>query len=512
MKANFLLIILVCVIGNAASQTIQSNIPTANDEVNSIVRYNNTIYVGGVFNSVGTTGRNYLAAIDANTGAVLSWNPAPDGAIDKLLIAGNKLVVTGSYTTMSGSPRNGICVFDLTSGNLLGSNLEIGLMSVLEPLHYSGNYVYYCANDSMQQTAIRRFDINTLQRDVTWKSDNFSFNDINGLTVYGNFIYAAGWLDIFNGSIDINKLCRFNVSNGSLDTSFYFTFKNSDYLYSVVAHNGKIYVSGNFDLIDGFTRKGIAEIDTAGFVTTKNIYCSNKIIKALTLQGNTLWVGGNSVMLGGLNRYSIAQIDISTGIATCWFTQSLSGNLYMNTIWVSNDTVYAAPQSSGFKVFTGNPGNASIGNDTVLCAGSTLTLNAPTGLTGYLWNTGATTSSITVNLPGTYWFSATDIGGCAISGTRIIYACTGIENAVSQIYALMRPTISNGIFTLNIQPQKCEGKILIYDSRGNLADVFSVLPQQSEKQIDITSLASGVYSCRIVWENKLSSALKFIKL
>ena len=353
--------------------------------------------------------------------------------------------------------------------------------------------------------------MNTLQQDINWKSDNFGFNDINNISAYGNFIYAAGWLDIFNGSIDIRKLCRFNLSNGSLDTSFYFAFNSSDYLYGVAGHNGKIYISGNFDLIDGFTRKGIAEIDTAGFVTTKNIYCSNKIIKALTLQGNTLWVGGNSVVLGGINRYSIAQIDISTGIATCWFTQSLSGNIYMNTIWASNDTVYAAPQGLGFKAFTGNTGNVSIGTDTVLCAGSALTLNAPSGLSGYLWSTGATTPSITINAPGTYWFSATGAGGCIVTGYRIIYPCTGMEEEISFVPIHARPTISNGIYTINFPNQKDAGKILIYDFKGNLSGSFAIPPGETEKQIDITSLAKGMYLCRITWENNLSVALKLIK-
>lgn len=53
------------------SQTVQPNIPTANDRVNCIVRYNNTIYIGGEFDTEERCARLYLAAIDANTGAIL---------------------------------------------------------------------------------------------------------------------------------------------------------------------------------------------------------------------------------------------------------------------------------------------------------------------------------------------------------------------------------------------------------------------------------------------------------
>jgi len=56
---------------------------------------------------------------------------------------------------------------------------------------------------------------------------------------------------------------------------------------------------------------------------------------------------------------------------------------------------------------------ANFGPDTTLCQGSSLTLQVTTG-TGftYLWNTGATTPSITVNSTGTYSVVATAPNGC----------------------------------------------------------------------------------------------------
>jgi gliding motility-associated-like protein len=49
----------------------------------------------------------------------------------------------------------------------------------------------------------------------------------------------------------------------------------------------------------------------------------------------------------------------------------------------------------------------NLGNDTTLCPGNTLTLNAGTGASAYAWNTSATTNTINVTASGTYTVTAT---------------------------------------------------------------------------------------------------------
>jgi gliding motility-associated-like protein len=58
-----------------------------------------------------------------------------------------------------------------------------------------------------------------------------------------------------------------------------------------------------------------------------------------------------------------------------------------------------------------------IGNDTSICFGAGLSLNAGPGYTGYLWSTGAITPSITVTTSGTYTVTVTAAGGCQGSDT-----------------------------------------------------------------------------------------------
>jgi hypothetical protein len=80
-----------------------------------------TVYAGGTFtlSNGGNGTRQYLAAIDATTGALTPWNPAPDGAINALAISGDDLYVGGSFSTIAGQTRNKVAAFDLTTGSLL---------------------------------------------------------------------------------------------------------------------------------------------------------------------------------------------------------------------------------------------------------------------------------------------------------------------------------------------------------------------------------------------------------
>src|SRR5205085_1204267 len=59
-----------------------------------------TIYVGGDFDQVSGQSRSRIAALDAQTGAVLPFNPGANATVEALALNGNTLYFGGDFTTV----------------------------------------------------------------------------------------------------------------------------------------------------------------------------------------------------------------------------------------------------------------------------------------------------------------------------------------------------------------------------------------------------------------------------
>jgi gliding motility-associated-like protein len=71
-----------------------------------------------------------------------------------------------------------------------------------------------------------------------------------------------------------------------------------------------------------------------------------------------------------------------------------------------------------------------LGNDTVLCEGQTLTLNARNPGDTYLWDDGATSATITASAPGTYAVSVTENGCTGTDSIKVSYISAPIAFSV----------------------------------------------------------------------------------
>lgn len=129
--------------------------PSANTRVSSIVATTSTVYFGGYFTIVGGQERVRLAAVNAASGSLLPWAPAADMSVDTLAVhePTNRVFAGGKFTRVNGQERFGTAAIDGQTGDALPWPLD-------DVIHNGG---------SEQST-------------------------ISGLTVDGDVLYGVGWV------------------------------------------------------------------------------------------------------------------------------------------------------------------------------------------------------------------------------------------------------------------------------------------------------------------------------
>ncbi|MGN6617446.1 MAG: gliding motility-associated C-terminal domain-containing protein [Ilyomonas sp.] len=139
---------------------------------------------------------------------------------------------------------------------------------------------------------------------------------------------------------------------------------------------------------------------------------SNSGLQPIFLGNDTTICAGDSLLLNaGDNSLSYEWQDGSTA-STYWVKSP--GKYFVkvtNNGCFVTDTITVAMYTATV---------IDLGKDTSFCSGNSLTLDAGTGFTNYLWSTGETTQQIEASTPGIYSVSAKDANGCTAKDTLII--------------------------------------------------------------------------------------------
>ncbi len=141
-----------------------------------------------------------------------------------------------------------------------------------------------------------------------------------------------------------------------------------------------------------------------------------------------------------------------------------------------------------------------LGADTTLLLGQSITLTPTGSFISYLWSTGSTTPSITIDTtilsPGTnqVWVEVTDAFGCTATDT--IQVTFTVGSGLSSPFAgdvTIHPNPSNGLFRIVGLPQTQELSIRILDINGRETQILDF----EGGNIDIHDLSSGYYILEI---------------
>lgn len=323
--------------------------PSPDGEV-AVVRVRGTaVYVGGYFRGVGGQARNQLAALDASTGLATTWNPAPyrdpewgsdPPLVQAFAFRGDTVFVGGAYLVIGGQGREGLAAVDANTGAVLDWNPNpaggapyayVNALSLLGDTLYVGGY--FQAIGGQYRLCLAGVDVNTGLA-TAW--DPEPNNEVFAVSAVDSVVYAGGAFTSLGPWVYRNNVAALDATTGEV------TLWNPNaagyYVNALAVRDTTVYVGGDFGSIGGAARVGLAAIGaTSGQVTAWNPQ-ANGAVEALALDGSTLYVGGGFSSLGGEARHCLAAVDLRTESVLPWVADA---NDKPTGLAVGKGTVYA---------------------------------------------------------------------------------------------------------------------------------------------------------------------------
>jgi uncharacterized delta-60 repeat protein len=255
--------------------------PNANGAVYAIaLQSDGKILVGGTFNganSIGGQARNFIARLDATTGAADSFNPSANNGVRTIAVqTDGKILVGGNFNQFNGTPTIG------------GQTLNF--MARLNPATGLA--------DSFNANASGVVDSIVLQP--------------NGKILVGGAFSGANSI----GGQTRNHIARLDPTIGLADS--FNPNANGDVLAIAVEADGKILAGGTFagaNSIGGQTRNHIARLDPATGQADSFDPDANADVNAIVVQADGKILAGGAFVgaIGGETRAHIARLDPISG-------------------------------------------------------------------------------------------------------------------------------------------------------------------------------------------------------
>jgi hypothetical protein len=308
-----------------------------NGRVNAILFYNGAVYIGGKFTSVrpagdpagtGEVARNHVAAFDATTGALLSWNPNANGAVSSLAASGSSVYIGGSFSALGTSTRSRIGAVDATSGAVV-STFKAKLNASPYSLAVGGGVLYAGGNftsaDGVARSYLAAFDASTGALSSTWapaaggnSSTTPTVTSVK-LSPAGTIVYVGGGFTTINGA-SASHIAAVSASTGAALSTF--THHLPYAVVDLAVDSTGVFVAGagtggNFARLDPGTGAIVWQGGTDGNV------------QAITVLDSEVYVGGHYSYYCGpqtgqhtctnpIKRLKLLAVDESSGSLTSW--------------------------------------------------------------------------------------------------------------------------------------------------------------------------------------------------
>jgi hypothetical protein len=348
---------------NMATGQLTSWDPHPNNHVTEIAVTANAVYLGGLFTKMNnaTVDRNKLAAVNKTDGAILaSWNVTLAGttpAVETLTASATHLFIGGYFSSVNGTPRNGLAAVSLSDGALNTAWVPEPQMLTGNPRIYDlvldGTTLYvggiFNAGIGGDATLKHVAAVSTTGSGApvaSFKPQFVNTDQIRSINLDGNTLYVSGLFGSVNG-LPRYGLAAISTTNGTPGAW------NPDAVGSsvdvIIGDGERVLIGGDLIGINWSVHDGLMIIDesTGKFWPHQLEVGSAEQIEAMLVKDNTMYIGGQFTTVNGVSRKNLAAIDMLTGTVLPWnpgATESTAtfDNTRVTALEINNNTIYIA--------------------------------------------------------------------------------------------------------------------------------------------------------------------------
>jgi gliding motility-associated-like protein len=255
---------------------------------------------------------------------------------------------------------------------------------------------------------------------LDWQTFQFMIHnpeyDITDLIIEAYFVSTYAYYGyVLMDNIRIDKTPFFDLGN---DTTMALCYNDTLFLDPGSGFEAYLWQDGSTNQTYPVTQSGlywVQAFNEQGCSYTDSIVITipDYVPMATELLDSTLVCEGQPVIaivsvVNGIPPYSYEWEDLpdTTGIAVIF-----ADTTRFYTVTITDHCGYTIQDSIKLIVKTGP--DIDLGADTLICIDGSYTLHAGSGYPGYVWQDGSVDSVLTIDEPGLYWVTVTNIFGCS---------------------------------------------------------------------------------------------------
>lgn len=249
-----------------------------------------------------------VRAFDVTTGAPVTFDPHPYGAITTLAAAPEGVVVGGEFQGFGGSERSGLAAFDVDTGALdpWAPNLNLGPFALFpREIATDGTWLFVLTDDAYAYKIDATTGAIVATHRVTSERPHFADLRVGVGEVFVRLSLAAGGSEVGALRIADWTYTRLNLTH--------------DGLVSALDLDGDtLYLAGSFQVMNGQSRPYLAAVQRSTGTLLPWRPAPDAHTGFVRVANGRVWVGGEFHRVGGQRRRGLAELDAVTGAATAW--------------------------------------------------------------------------------------------------------------------------------------------------------------------------------------------------